>query len=103
MRQIFLLILFVAIGRWFFKALRRAQQQQGAARAPNGAGGSGRPGHARRPQAAALPEPMVRCAECGVHAPRSASVTAGARSFCSYEHLRVFTARAAADQDRAAR
>ncbi|CAG9205516.1 conserved hypothetical protein [Paraburkholderia tropica] len=57
----------------------------------NGASGQG-----------ALPEPMVRCAECGVHAPRSESVNVGAQSFCSAEHARVYDARKSG-QDRAAR
>jgi uncharacterized protein len=116
MRQIFLLILFVVIGQWLVKAVRRAQPRpgsqdqstrsgqggqssqsgQGAWRTPNSAAnGSQRQG--------ALPEPMVRCAECGVHAPRSESVTTGAQSFCSHEHARKYAARAATGQDRAAR
>jgi len=124
MRQIFLLILLVTIGQWVIKALRRAQLRsgsqgpgarggQGAWRTSNGAGGqagSGGPagsGGARRTNSAgALPEPMVRCAECGVHAPRSESVSAGSQSFCSHEHARQWSAREsarAADQDRAAR
>ncbi|MHA7149608.1 PP0621 family protein, partial [Burkholderia pseudomallei] len=39
-----------------------------------------------RPRDAALPEPMVRCAECGVHAPKSDAVVAGGEYFCSPEH-----------------
>ncbi|WP_395070809.1 PP0621 family protein [Paraburkholderia silvatlantica] len=106
MRQILLLVLLFVVGQWFVKALRRAQTQtragaqpgqaaqpgQGAARSANG-GASGK---------AALPEPMVRCAECGVHAPRSESVNVGARSFCSSEHARAYDARTTA-QDRPAR
>lgn len=108
MRQILLLVLLFVVGQWFVKALRRAQTQtragaqpgpgaqpgQGAARNANGgASASGQ---------AALPEPMVRCAECGVHAPRSESVNVGTRSFCSSEHARAFDARTTA-QDRPAR
>ncbi|MCX5544563.1 PP0621 family protein [Paraburkholderia sp. CNPSo 3076] len=102
MRQILLLVLLFVVGQWFVKALRRAQTQtragaqpeQGAARNANGgASASGK---------AALPEPMVRCAECGVHAPRSESVNVGARSFCSSEHARAWDARTTA-QDRPAR
>ncbi|SDD95743.1 PP0621 family protein [Paraburkholderia lycopersici] len=96
MRQILLLVLLFVVGQWFVKALRRAQPQsrpgvqpgQGAARANANKG--------------ALPEPMVRCAECGVHAPRSESVTVGARSFCSAEHARAYDARTTT-QDRPAR
>ena len=31
-------------------------------------------------------EDMVRCARCGVHLPRSESITEGGRFFCSSEH-----------------
>lgn len=106
MRQIFLLFLLFVVGQWFVKALKRAQthmrpgaeQQQASRRAANG----NTPG-ARRPTAS-LPEPMVRCAECGVHAPRSESVSSAGQSFCCGEHARQYAARAAGqDQDRAAR
>jgi len=124
MRQIFLLILLFVVGQWFVKTLRRSQpgsgsqeqntqgarngqgsqgaqsgqRAQGAWRASNGAGAS-RPNPNRQ---GALPEPMVRCAECGVHAPRSESVMMGAQSFCSHEHARAYAARTA-HQDRTAR
>lgn len=102
MRQILLLVLLFVVGQWFVKALRRAQTQarpsqpgQGAARTACGAS-------ARASGKGALPEPMVRCAECGVHAPRSESVNVGTRSFCSAEHARAYDARTSA-QDRPAR
>jgi uncharacterized protein len=108
MRQIFLLFLLFMIGQWFVKAIKRAQTptrpgadpQQASRRAANGGAA---PGGRARP-AAALPEPMVRCAECGVHAPRSESVSLAGESFCCNEHARQHAARAAGqDQDRAAR
>jgi uncharacterized protein len=34
-------------------------------------------------------EDMVRCAECGVHHPRSESIAADGRFFCSTEHRRL--------------
>ncbi|WP_321787121.1 PP0621 family protein [Paraburkholderia sp. J94] len=124
MRQIFLLILLFVVGQWFVKALRRAQTQspqsrpgadprqagQGGAWRTNGANGAnGGANGSNGPNGAngasgqgALPEPMVRCAECGVHAPRSESVNVGAQSFCSAEHARVYDARKSG-QDRAAR
>ncbi|HTH62998.1 MAG TPA: PP0621 family protein [Paraburkholderia sp.] len=109
MRQIFLLILLFVVGQWFVKALRRAQthtrpgsQQQASRRAANGgAAGASRGGRARA-GTASLPEPMVRCAECGVHAPRSESVSAIGQSFCCDQHARQYAARAAG-QDRAPR
>ncbi|WP_322033949.1 PP0621 family protein [Paraburkholderia sp. J76] len=99
MRQIFLLVLLFVVGQWFVKALRRAQTQSrpgaqpGQDKANGAASANGKP---------ALPEPMVRCAECGVHAPRSESLNVGARSFCSSEHARAYDARTTA-QDRPAR
>lgn len=105
MRQIFFLILLFVVGQWLVKALRRAQPQsrpgqrdgQGTWRAPNGAGAANESG-----RGGTLPELMVRCAECGVHAPQSDSVTMGSQSFCSHEHARAYAARYAG-QDRAAR
>lgn len=37
----------------------------------------------------AAPEDMVRCAQCGVHLPRSESLMRGGRLFCSEEHARL--------------
>jgi uncharacterized protein len=108
MRQIFLLVLLFVVGQWFVKALRRAQSQSqsrpgaqpGQGTAP-GAGTSAN-GGATANGKPALPEPMVRCAECGVHAPRSESINVGTRSFCSSEHARAYDARMTT-QDRPAR
>ncbi|WP_290439253.1 PP0621 family protein, partial [Burkholderia plantarii] len=33
-----------------------------------------------------LPEPMVRCAVCGVHTPKGDAIAAGGDYFCSREH-----------------
>jgi uncharacterized protein len=35
-------------------------------------------------------EDMVRCAQCGVHLPRSESIESGDRFFCSAEHRRSY-------------
>ncbi len=35
------------------------------------------------------PEDMVRCAQCGVHLPRSESHASGEKFFCSEDHLRL--------------
>ena len=106
MRQIFLLILLFIVGQWFVKALKRGQRD---ARPGAGAGQqrAGRPGanggaaSGARPPTQALPEPMVRCAECGVHAPRSESATVAGQSFCCDQHARQYAARLAG-RDRAA-
>jgi uncharacterized protein len=34
-------------------------------------------------------EDMVRCAQCGLHLPRSESLAAGGKSFCGSEHQRL--------------
>lgn len=34
-------------------------------------------------------EEMVRCAQCGVHVPRSESISSGGEHFCSVEHRRL--------------
>jgi uncharacterized protein len=114
MRQILLLILLFFVGQWFFKTLRRAQPQarpgadprqqgSGAWRANGAAGGanSGAGTNAGK-SGGALAEPMVRCAECGVHAPRSESVSVGTQHFCSAAHARAYDARKTT-QDRPAR
>ncbi|MCG5072770.1 PP0621 family protein [Paraburkholderia tagetis] len=62
--------------------------------AGNATGNAGRSG--------ALPEPMVRCVECGVHAPRSESVSVGTQTFCCAEHARAYDAHRTG-QDRPAR
>lgn len=93
MRQILLLILLFFAGSWLARKLRHAQEQA-QARAGRGAGG-GAGGGAARPNgdARSLPEPMVRCAECGVHAPKGDAVAASGEYFCSAEHAQRHAAR----------
>lgn len=62
-----LLIAFVAIVWWVWK--KRSVQRPGMA-----------------PPTARDPEPMVTCAHCGVHLPRSDSVSEGGAHFCSDAH-----------------
>jgi uncharacterized protein len=97
MRQIFLLVVFVLAARWLVKTMRAAQTQgamRGGARPapPPGAAGGGRYEPVREPRQ--LAEPMVRCAVCGVHAPKSESIVVGGHAFCSAEHARRYAARA---------
>ena len=101
MRQIFLLILLFIVGQWLVKALRRhdaqASQRTGAAGAGGARGQSGPNGGARGPDAPQaqpqLAEPMIRCAECGVHAPKSDSVVVAGQPFCSAAHAQRHGAR----------
>ncbi|AOJ20739.1 deaminase [Burkholderia cenocepacia] len=95
MRQILLLILLFFAGSWLARKLRHAQEQA-QARAGRGAGYDGAPGAgAARPNgdARSLPEPMVRCAECGVHAPKGDAIAASGEYFCSAEHAQRHAAR----------
>lgn len=100
MRQILLLILLFFAGSWIARKLRQAQEHA-QARTGRGAGYDGTPGAgaggagAGRPNvdARALPVPMVRCAECGVHAPKGDAVAAGGEYFCSTEHAQRHAAR----------
>jgi len=100
MRQILLLVVFVLAARWLVKTMRAAQTQA----AMRGAARPGAPGRRAGPQAATEPrqlaEPMVRCAVCGVHAPKSESVFSGAHYFCSAEHARRYAARASGREGR---
>jgi uncharacterized protein len=102
MRQIFLLILLFIVGQWLVKALRRhdAQASQRGGTGTNGAqgangatGANGQNGGARAGAPAQLPEPMIRCVECGVHAPRSDSVVVAGQPFCSAAHAQRHGAR----------
>ncbi|OXI72294.1 deaminase [Burkholderia cenocepacia] len=85
MRQILLLILLFFAGSWLARKLRHAQEQ---AQARAGRGAARPNGDAR-----SLPEPMVRCAECGVHAPKGDAVAASGEYFCSAEHAQRHAAR----------
>ncbi|KAA1005098.1 deaminase [Paraburkholderia panacisoli] len=89
MRQIFLLILLFIVGQWLVKALRRHDAQA----TQRGAGAKGANGGARPSDAPQLAEPMIRCAECGVHAPKSDSVMVAGQPFCSAAHAQRHAAR----------
>jgi len=112
MRQIFLLILLFVVGQWLVKALRRADAARTSARTgaggdagaharsgtrahghANGAANGGANGAASGKSAGQLPEPMIRCVECGVHAPKSDSVLVAGQTFCSHDHAKRYAAR----------
>lgn len=75
MAKIILLILGLLLVYWILKSYRRRP-------------GRGEP----RPQPGAG-EDMVRCAHCGVHLPRSESLTARGSFYCSSEHQREHQSR----------
>ncbi len=85
MRQILLLILLFFASSWVARKLRQAQARGGGPAAGGAAAGR---------NAQTLAEPMVRCAECGVHAPKGDAVLAGGEYFCSAEHAQRHAARA---------
>ncbi|MGH8782792.1 PP0621 family protein [Paraburkholderia sp.] len=105
MRQLFLLIVLFFVGQWLVKALRRADAR--TAQRSGGSGSAGNPGSgqtagagsgAGAPHAPAqLAEPMIRCVECGVHAPKSDSVVVAEQAFCCADHARRHAARTGPD------
>ncbi|RZF29855.1 deaminase [Paraburkholderia sp. UYCP14C] len=96
MRQIFLLILLFIVGQWIVKALRRHDAQSAqrtGAHGANGAGAAQGGARASNGQAPQLAEPMIRCVECGVHAPKSDSVSVAGQTFCCTAHAQRHGAR----------
>ena len=69
MAKIILLFLGLLLAWWILKGYRR--RIDGSETPPSGA-----------------PEDMVRCERCGVHLPRSESLVAEGRHYCSVEHRR---------------
>ena len=71
MAKIILLVLGLLAVYWILKSFRR-RVDRGEPKSP-AAGG----------------EDMVQCAQCGVHLPRSESITTQGSFFCSAEHQRA--------------
>lgn len=67
-----LLLAFLFAVYWFFKSYKRKRS-----RGP-------KPAHPHRGA-----EDMVRCAQCGLHLPRSESLASGQAFYCSAEHRRL--------------
>ena len=104
MRNLLLLILLFFAGSWLARKLRQAQERTGrdGAAAGSSARGSGGPGFGGAAQPAAgrpasLPEPMVRCAVCGVHTPKGEAIAAAGEYFCCPEHAARQTSSAGRD------
>lgn len=70
MGKLLLLAAVILAVFWILKAYRRGVDRQSAP--PPGAA-----------------EDMVRCAQCGVHLPRSESIVSRGRFFCSEEHRKL--------------
>lgn len=69
MAKIILVVLGLLAAYWILKSYRRRVDR--------------RAGSAEPPAAA---ESMVQCAQCGVHLPRSESLTVDGRAYCCSEH-----------------
>ena len=69
MAKIILLVLGLLLVYWLLRSYRR-RVDNGGAKAPPAVDG----------------ENMVRCAHCGVHLPRSESITTHGSYYCSAEH-----------------
>ena len=74
MAKIILLVLGLLAVYWILKSFRR-RVDRGEPKSP-AAGG----------------EDMVQCAQCGVHLPRSESITTQGSFFCTAEHQRAYQA-----------
>ena len=68
--KIILLVLGLALVYWILKSYRRGVERAAA------------------PPPERLSEDMVRCERCGVHLPRSESITTHGRFYCTPEHQR---------------
>ena len=100
MRQLLLLIFLFFASQWLFRKLRRARAH---VRKParNRARCKRRARRAALTAAAAtcagdapqLTDPLVRCAECGVHTPSSESLVVAGQRFCCSDHAHRHAAR----------
>ncbi|MDR5855433.1 PP0621 family protein [Caballeronia sp. LZ062] len=99
MRNFLLLIVLFFVTQWLLKKLRRANERghAGTRSTSNGAstaaGGAGARNGAARRDPPQLADPLVRCAQCGVHTPTSESIVAAGQQFCCAEHARRHAAR----------
>ncbi|MFK4445269.1 uncharacterized protein ABH944_005385 [Caballeronia udeis] len=96
MRQLLLLIFVFFASQWLFKKLRRAQAAAGAQTGHPVGGGAGATRASHGPTASGpapqLPDPLVRCAECGVHTPSSEAIVAAGHRFCCADHAQRYAA-----------
>jgi uncharacterized protein len=101
MRNFILLVVLFFATQWLLKKLRRANERtraearpagNGSARTRQGAGTRTSSGDTASapPQ---LPDPLVRCVQCGVHMPRSEAVVAAGQPFCCADHAHRYAAR----------
>jgi uncharacterized protein len=92
MRQLLLLIFVFFASQWLFKKLKRAQA--GSGQQTGGAAGTTRASHgpAASGSVLQLPDPLVRCAECGVHTPSGEAIVSAGHRFCCTDHAQRYAA-----------
>jgi uncharacterized protein len=90
MRQLLLLIFVFFASQWLFKKLKRAQAHGGAQTDRQAGAGRTSYGPAASAPVPQLPDPLVRCAECGVHTPSSEAIVAAGHRFCCTDHARRY-------------
>jgi uncharacterized protein len=101
MRNFILLIALFFVTQWLLKKLRRANERaqagsQAGAQTDARANGSARARNGAGPTASAPPQladPLIRCAQCGVHTPSSEAIVVAGERFCCADHARRHAAR----------
>jgi len=97
-RILFWLVLIFVV-QWLWKRARRDDARRAAGPHPSNspaserARGAGPSARSSAPASAQLPDPLVRCAQCGVHAPFSDALVVDGHSFCSRDHAQRFAKR----------
>jgi uncharacterized protein len=96
MRQLLLLIFVFFASQWLFKKLKRAQAAGGAQPDRQAGGGAAAARTSRGPAGSGsvlqLPDPLVRCAECGVHTPSGEAIVSAGHRFCCTDHAQRYAA-----------
>ena len=72
MSRLFILLAVIAVVYWLLKTYRKQSPKQ---------------------DVTTTSEDMVRCAQCGMHLPKSESILAGGNFFCSDAHHREYEAK----------
>ncbi|KMQ80134.1 Pyrimidine deaminase [Candidatus Burkholderia pumila] len=101
MRNFILLIALFFVTQWLLKKkLRHANERAQAAARTGGrasslsaraeSGANGANSASAPPQ---LADPLIRCAQCGVHTPRSESIVVAGECFCCADHTHRVAAR----------
>ncbi|SAK73103.1 pyrimidine deaminase [Caballeronia fortuita] len=103
MRNFFFLIVLFFLSQWLLKKLRRANERAQQGETQSGGATAGGAHDARRARngngngaatsAPQLADPLIRCAQCGVHTPRSEAIVVAGERFCCADHARHYATR----------